>query len=446
MGLLRKKLLNGDRKIGVWGTGYIGFSTMANYAANGVSCLGTDVAQSTVDTINQGRVPILNLEYWLGFPVEPLVRSGMMRATTSWKELLSEEVVVHMIAIPTEKDDKPWDDALIDVTKKISTIADQSRKEAPLVIIESTLTPNRTNEVVIPLLKAKGLKIGEDICVGVAPRRDWFISPEKNLKNLPRIVGGTTPATTEMMMDVLGIVCDRLVPAPDHRHAEIVKSIENAYRHVEITLANQLSLAFPDIDMVEVLKLVGTKWNIGVFHPSLGTGGYCIPLSSKYLLSGAKRSDALTILRATIETDEQMPRLVAEHLARRGAKRVGILGLAYKSDLKVHTLSPTLKIVPRLKEKGVEVKVHDPYYSEQEIEQIVGTETFIFPEGLREFDAVVIVAGHRAYRTVPGSMILKNLGKCKLIVDNIEEAWRRVDFSALGIEYHVAGDRGWLGS
>jgi UDP-N-acetyl-D-mannosaminuronic acid dehydrogenase len=446
MGLLRKKLLNGDRKVGVWGTGYIGFSTMANFAANGVGCLGTDVVQSTVDTINQGKVPIPNLEYWLGFPVEPLVRSGMMRATTNWKELLSEEIAAHMIAIPTEKDDKPWDDALIDVTKKISTIADQSRKEAPLVIIESTLTPNRTNEVVIPLLKAKGLKIGEDIHVGVAPRRDWFISPEKNLKNLPRIVGGTTPATTEMMMDVLGIVCDRLVPAPDHRHAEIVKSIENAYRHVEITLANQLSLAFPDIDMVEVLKLVGTKWNIGVFHPSLGTGGYCIPLSSKYLLSGAKRSDALTILRATIETDEQIPGLVAEHLARRGAKRVGILGLAYKSDLKVHTLSPTLKIVPRLKEKGVEVKVHDPYYSEQEIEQIVGTETFVFPEGLREFDAVVIVAGHRAYRTVPHSMILKNLGKCRLIVDNVEEAWRRVDFSTLGIEYHVTGDRGWLSS
>jgi UDP-N-acetyl-D-mannosaminuronate dehydrogenase len=140
-----------------------------------------------------------------------------------------------------------------------------------------------------------------------------------------------------------------------------------------------------------------------------------------------------------------MPRLVAEHLARRGAKRVGILGLAYKSDLKVHTLSPTLKIVPYLKEKGVEVKVHDPYYSAQEIGQIVGTETFAFPEGLSEFDAVVIVAAHRAYKTVSDSMILKNLGNCKLIVDNVEEAWRRIDFSVSGIEYHVAGDRGWLG-
>ncbi len=446
MSLLRKKLLNGDRKVGVWGTGYIGFSTMANFAANGVACLGTDVIQSVVDTINQGRAPIPNLEYWLGFPVEPLVSSGMMRATTNWKDLINEDIAVHMIAVPTEKDDKPWDEALIDVTKKISTIADHNRKEGPLVIIESTLTPNRTNEVVIPLLKEKGLRVGEDIHLGVAPRRDWFISPEKNLKNLPRIAGGTTPTTTEMMIDVLGIVCDRLVPAPDHRHAEIVKSIENAYRHVEITLANQLSLAFPDINMTEVLKLVGTKWNVGVFHPSFGTGGYCIPLSSKYLLSGAKRSDALTILKATVETDEQMPRLVAEHLAKKGSKHVGILGLAYKSDLKVHTLSPTLKIVPHLRDKGVKVKVHDPYYSEQEIMRIVGAETFKFPDGLREFDAVVIVAAHRAYKIVSESMILKNLGNCKLIVDNVEEAWGRVDFSSLGIDYHIAGDKGWLSS
>ncbi|MFH0848765.1 MAG: nucleotide sugar dehydrogenase [archaeon] len=446
MGPVKKKLLNGERQVGVWGTGYIGFSTMANFAANGVICLGTDINESLVNAINEGHIPIPNMEYWLGFEISPLVKSGMMRATTDWKELINEKITVHMIAISTEKNDEPWDDALVDVIKKIATIHETNMQEAPLIIIESTLAPNRTDEIVIPLLEEQGLRVGEDIHLGVAPRRDWFISPEKNLKNLPRIVGGTTPKTTEMMIDVLGIVCDKLVPAPDHRHAEIVKSIENAYRHVEITLANQLSLAFPDMDMVEVLRLVGTKWNIGTYHPSFGTGGYCIPLSSKYILSGTKRSDALTILKAATETDENMPILVAENLVRRGANKVGVLGLAYKSDLKVHTLSPTLKIVSHLREKGVNVKVHDPYYSEHEIRQIAGAETFSFPDGLREFDTVVIVAGHRAYKAVPESTIVKNLTKCKLIIDNVEEAWKRIDFSASGIEYHTAGDKCWLTS
>lgn len=446
MGKLRVELLRGTRKVGVWGTGFIGFSTMANFAANGVACIGTDVVQTVVDTINAGRIPIPNLEYWLGFEVGPLVRSGMLRATTKWQDLIENEVAVHMVAVPTEKDDEPWDDALVDVTRKIATVADHERHDAPLVIIESTLTPNRTNEVVIPIFEKRGLKVGEDVHVGVAPRRDWFISPDKSLKNLPRIVGGTTPKTTEMMMDVLGIVCDRLVPAPDHRHAEIVKSIENAYRHVEITLANQLSLAFPDLDMIEVLKLVGTKWNIGTFHPSFGTAGYCIPLSSKYVLSGTRQPAALTILKATIETDDRMPILVAERIIGKGAKNVGILGLAYKSDLKVHTLSPTLKIVSYLRQKGIQVKVNDPYYSENEVRDIVGTPTFSFPEGMKQFDAIVVVAGHRAYRGLSEATILKNLDNCKLILDNVEETWRRIDFSALGIEYHAAGDRNWLGS
>jgi nucleotide sugar dehydrogenase len=249
-----------------------------------------------------------------------------------------------------------------------------------------------------------------------------------------------------MMKEVLGIICDHLVAAPDHRHAEIVKSIENAYRHVEITLANQLSLAFPDMDMVEVLKLVGTKWNIGVFHPSFGTGGYCIPLSSKYVLLGTKRPEALTILKAAIDTDEMMPVLVAEHVVAKRVRKVGILGLAYKSDLKVHTLSPTLKIVPHLRENGVDVKVHDPYYTEDEIRRIAGVDAFRFPEGLSEFDAIIIVAGHRAYKAIPEAAIVRHLANCKLVVDNVEEAWRRIDFTALGIEYHVAGDKGWLGT
>jgi UDP-N-acetyl-D-mannosaminuronate dehydrogenase len=108
-------------------------------------------------------------------------------------------------------------------------------------------------------------------------------------------------------------------------------------------------------------------------------------------------------------------------------------------------LSPTLKIVSRLKEKGIEVKVHDPYYSENEIRQIAGAETFSFPEGMREFDAVVVVAGHRAYKAAPESTILKSLVNCKLVLDNVEEAWKRIDFSGSGIEYHAAGDKDWLG-
>jgi nucleotide sugar dehydrogenase len=441
---LRRQLLEGKRKIAVWGTGYIGFSTMANFAAQGVICVGTDVSEKIVSTINSGKPPVPNMEYWLGFDTKYLVDSGMMTATVDWKKVLNSDFAVHMIAIPTEKEDKPWDGALADVVTKIGANVSNS-SDPPLVIIESTLTPNKTDELVIPNFEKNNLTVGKDVLLGVAPRRDWFISPEKNLRTLPRIVGGTTPMTTKLIIEVLGIVCDTLVPAPDHKHAEIVKSVENAYRHMDITLANQLSLAYPNLNMIEVLKLVGTKWNVNVYHPSFGTGGYCIPLSSKYVLEGAERPEYLTLLKDTVATDSILPEIIANRIAERGFKNVGILGLSYKGDLKVHVLSPTLRISRKLIERRVKVKVNDPYYSAEEIKNLTATETFAFPEGLQEFDCVIIVAGHRKYKAVSEMKLMRELRNCKLVLYNLEETWRAFDWPSAGIEYNIAGDKRWLG-
>lgn len=441
---LREELRNGEKLIGIWGIGYIGYSSMAHFASRGVRCLGVDVDAQKVAQVNNGELPIHNIEYWLGFDTRPLVKAGLMKATTDWAAMINKNIPVHLVCIPTEKDEVPYDGILADVIGKLASFREKSPGVRPLIIVESTLTPNTTDRVIVPALESKGLKVGEDVLVGVAPRRDWFISPEKSLKVLPRVVGGTNSETTALMGEVLGIVCDTILPARDHRHAELVKSIENAYRHVEITLANQLSLAYPDIDMREVLALVGTKWNIGTYHPSFGTGGYCIPLSSRYVLSGTRHGDKLTILNSAIETDQNLPQQVAERVARSGARKVGILGLAYKGDLKVHTLSPTLRIVSRLKEKGVEVKVHDPYYQSDEIERICGVEAFRFPEDLGQFDAVLVVADHREYQAVPRGQILPNLKNCRLILDNVG-IWQGFDFSASSIEYHVAGTANWLG-
>ncbi|MGP8069986.1 MAG: nucleotide sugar dehydrogenase [Candidatus Bathyarchaeia archaeon] len=440
---LRRQLLEGKKKVAVWGAGYIGFSTMANFAAQGVSCLGIDISEQLVSAINAGKTPMPNMEYWLGFDTKYLVQAGMISATVDYEKVSSPDFEVHMIAIPTEREDKPWDGALQDVMNKIAAYLRKSRQQS-LVIIESTLTPNKTDELIIPIFEKQALHVGKDVLLGVAPRRDWFISPEKNLRTLPRIVGGTTPETTKLMVEVLSIVCDKLIPAPDHRHAEIVKSVENAFRHVEITLANQLSLAYPSLNMVEVLKLVGTKWNLNVYHPSFGSGGYCIPLSSKYVLEGAEKPEYLTILRETISTDTSLPSMIADWIVDSGFKRVGILGLSYKGDLKVHVLSPTLRMSKRLIGRGVSVKINDPYYTADEIKKITGAETFAFPDGLSGFDCIAIVAGHRVYRAIPEIQLKRYLGTCKLIIDNLEETWKNFTWPSTGPKYLIAGDSGWL--
>jgi UDP-N-acetyl-D-mannosaminuronate dehydrogenase len=248
------------------------------------------------------------------------------------------------------------------------------------------------------------------------------------------------------MQEVLGIVCDNLVPASNHRTAEMVKSVENMYRHVGIVIAIELAKAYPDLNILEVCRLVGTKWNIPTYFPSIGTGGCCIPLSSKYVLQGTQHPEHLEILNDVIESDTSQPYLVADVIAKRiGNGKAGILGLSYKGDLKVHILSPTLRLVGGLKRHSIDVAVHDPYYTVAEIQEIAGTGTFNYPQGLRNFDCIVIVPEHRAYSQTPKPVLFSNLRPGQLIIDNVG-VWERFrdDFKKNGIDYRRIGDAGWL--
>ncbi|HEX2295981.1 MAG TPA: nucleotide sugar dehydrogenase [Actinomycetota bacterium] len=442
----RRGLLEGGTKIGVWGTGHIGYSSMCHFAERGVRVVGVDVDPEKVRLINSGENPIFAMDYWLGFTPKYLYESGVARATTEWQELVSEDVLVHLVCIPTERFGKPYFEILEEVCSKLTTFRDVETAAPPVVIIESTLAPNTADNVVIPIFEAAGMKVGEDVLIGCAPRRDWFGTPDKSLRTLPRIIGGTDPATTEVMKDVLGIVCENLLPAPDHHHAEVVKSIENAYRHMEIALANELALAYPGLDVRTVLQLVGTKWNVGTFHPSLGVGGYCIPLASLYVLEGATRPEYLTLLDATVTSSEAQPKRVAQYLIdREDVRKVGILGLSYIGNVKVWSQSPTIEIVRVLKQAGVDVAVHDPHYTAAEIERLADARTFEFPGGLAEFDTVIVVAGHREYEAISHAETIEALASCKLVLDNAE-LWKDVDLAGRGIEYHLAGDRNWLGT
>lgn len=439
---IKEQLKVGKKKLGIWGLGYIGFSSMAYFAKAGVVCLGTDVREDTVRDVNRGKATIPNLDYWLGFDTVSLAEEKIMQATLDWKELISNDVAVHLITVPTEMHGKPYHDILKDVIGKLSAYKHIKTDHPPLVIVESTLTPTVADNIVIPLFEKEGLKVGKDILLGIAPRRDWFTSPDKSLKVLPRVVGGTTPETTKIMAEVLGIICDTILQAKDHKHAAMVKSIENAYRQLDITFANQLSLAYPDMNIKSILKLAATKWNVGYYQPSFGTGGYCIPLAPQYILEGAKYPEKLTLIHESMKTDFSQPKAVVDSVVKRGARKVAVLGIAYTGDLKVHVLSPAIAITKMLQQAGVEVKVHDPYYSAEEIKNITGCETLNFPEGLKGFDTILLVSGHRKYTYTKTLDILQHLEHTKLILDN-PGIWSDIAFPS-NIEYYDAGNAGWL--
>ena len=434
-----KSLLKSKKfKIAVWGTGYIGLSTMVYFAKKKIKCVGYDINKDKIKKINSGTLPLEDLKKWFGFDIKGLVKQNYLKATSNYKNLISEDFLVHFIAIPTERNGKPYYKPLINVLNNISKIK-KDRKQTPLVIVESTLAPKVSDKKIIPFLKRKKLIIGKNILLSIAPRRDWFIEGGKNLENLDRVYGSTDKKSTKVTKDVLSIVCKKLHTASSYKVSEMVKSVENAYRHMDITLANQLSLAFPKDNMREVLKLVGTKWNVEAFHPGIGAGGYCIPLSSRYILSQVKNITKLSLLRETIKTDDGMGKLIANSIAKRGLKKIGILGLSYKGDLKVSVLSKVIPLIKHLTKKKLKVKLYDPYFSKKEIYEATKVKVFNFPKDLPNFDCLIISVDHKQFK-IPKKILENHTKNCKLIIDH-DGAWKKYN---LKNNYHLSGDDGWL--
>jgi len=434
-----KNLLKSKKfKIAVWGTGYIGLSTMVYFAKKKIKCVGFDVDKEKVKKINSGTIPLKDLKKWFGFDIKGLVKQNYLKASSNYKNVITKEFLVHFIAIPTEKDGKPYYKPLMSVLNKISKIK-RDNKNPPIVIVESTLAPKVSDKKIIPFFKSKNLKVGENIFLSIAPRRDWFIEGGKNLENLDRVYGSTDKKSTKITKDVLSIVCKKLHAASTYRVSEMVKSVENAYRHMDITLANQLSLAFPKDNIREVLKLVGTKWNVEAFHPGIGAGGYCIPLSSRYILSQVKNKSRLSLLRETIKTDDGMGKTIANSIVKKGLKRIGVLGLSYKGDLKVSVLSKVIPLIKSLLKKKLRVRLFDPYFSKKEIYDTAKVKTFKFPKELPNFDCIIVSVDHKQFK-IPKKILDKYLKNCKLIIDH-DGAWKKYN---LKNNYHLSGDHGWI--
>ncbi len=425
-------------KIAVWGTGYIGLSTMVYFSKKNIKCVGYDVNKEKVNKINSGVLPLPDLKNWFGFDIKGLVKQNYLRATSNCKDLISEDFLVHFIAIPTEKDGKPYYKPLVNVLNNLSKI-NKNTKKPPLVIVESTLAPKVSDKKIIPFLKKKNLVVGKNILLSIAPRRDWFIEGGKNLENLDRVYGSTDVRSTKVTRDVLSIVCKKLHVASSYKVSEMVKSVENAYRHMDITLANQLSLAFPKDNIREVLKLVGTKWNLETFHPGIGAGGYCIPLSSRYILSQVKNVKKLSLLRETIKTDDGMSKSISNSIAKKGLKKIGILGLSYKGDLKVSVLSKVIPLVKSLLKKKLKVRLFDPYFTKKEIYKAVKVKTFNFPKDLKKFDCLIVTVDHKQFK-IQKRILETYLKNCKLIIDH-DGAWKKYN---LKHNYYLSGNRGWI--
>lgn len=421
---MRERLLAGKSHVVMHGGGYIGLTNAMSFAQAGVKAVVYDPVEWIVDKCHRGECHLVGVESFMQAKLADYVREGLITATANPSDTIIRSGLVHFIGVPTERDNEPWFEPLCTCLRLLKEI------NPSLIIVESTLTPG-----VLPSI-LQDLSM-ESHPIGTSPRRDWFISPEKTLKVLPRVYGADTKEIADAMQAVLSIVCDKLVRASSREVAIMVKSVENMLLHVPIMVANELTHAYPHIPIREVLQLASTHWRIPLYFPSMKVAGYCIGLSSKYVYDGAAHPEELSIINATIKCNSEepwfYPRKIAEVLGRDVS--VAILGVSYHADLKMHVNT----VVKEICETFPNVKIHDPYYSDAEVCQFFGKET-LDPADLSEFSAIFILVHHKAFtRMTPG--VLSTIQSGTVVIDNLG-AWERHRdfFASCSVRYYRIGD------
>ncbi|MFI5795990.1 UDP binding domain-containing protein [Streptomyces sp. NPDC051677] len=389
----------GDRsaRITVWGAGFIGLSAAAAFAQEGFRCTIVDVDAYRVRCINDGTVPLPGFEDKIHLDPRTL-RDGRLRAVApDDTEALAAQI--HLICVNTDRGGKAFRDPLEVVLKAIGS-AYRADKEL-LVSIESTVSV-RWLDLVLPLLTGATGLVEAGIHLATAPRRDWLLDPEMNLRSLPRVIGTQRAASQALVTDLYGTVSDVVHVAGDWTRAALSKSVENLYRYVDLVLTNQLATAYPDLDMAEVFRLAGTKWNVPALHPSIGIGGYCIPLSPHYAGDGLLGEGQLPLVDSALEWDATHPGRVAQWLTSKFDGPIGILGISYAPDVHVPQGSPTLALAAALSASGADVRLHDPFLSTEEVlARGEGASALSWPEDLASVRTLVIATPHAAYADLP---------------------------------------------
>ncbi|MCC6298126.1 MAG: nucleotide sugar dehydrogenase [Anaerolineales bacterium] len=433
---LKTKIENKTARLAVIGQGYVGLPVAALFADKGFDMFGVDVRADLVEKINAGINPIEGKEPGLAELLKSVVGSGRLRATTNYNELKDRDVFIIAVETPVDDHHIPRYDAL----RAALTSLAQVMKDGALIIVESTIAPRTMRDLVLPLLEEKsGKKANEGFYLGNCPERVMPGKLLKNLRTMSRVVGGMTPETSETMVALYRNTVEADLDPADCTTAELVKTVENAYRDVQIAFANEVALIAEAAggDVWKVRELVNKSPQRQMHLPGAGVGGHCIPKDPWLLVHGAAdRGVRLRLIPAAREINDAMPlhmvKLLEDALTELGKpildSRIAVLGYSYLEDSDDTRNSPTRSLVARLYELGAEPVIHDPWISKYNGDVY---------ERIKGCDAAVVMVAHSAYKELDLSR-LKSALNLPVLVDG-----RRVFDSAqvrsVGLTYHCIG-------
>jgi UDP-N-acetyl-D-glucosamine dehydrogenase len=353
-------------QVAVLGLGYVGIPLCLGFTAAGCCTLGFDVDGGRVLELQQGHSPLAHL------PSEKLhaaTATGRLTFTGDIAEVAGAEAVIICVPTPLRRHQDP---DLSHILSAGAAVAPHLQR-GMLVSLESSTYPGTTREELRAVLEeGSGLKAGEDFALVFSPEREDPGNHRSILGDMPKVVGGFTPACLERGLELYGRVIKKLVPVSNCDTAEAVKLTENIFRFVNIALVNELKrvYALMGVDIWEVIDAAKTKpFGFMPFYPGAGVGGHCIPIDPYYLTWKVREYNTDTrFIELAGQINRSMPYYVVNHLldamnhggrSLRGS-RVLVLGLAYKADVADDRESPSYLVMDLLRQKGAIVDYYDP--------------------------------------------------------------------------------------
>jgi len=397
---LIQKIQAKEARLAVIGLGYVGLPLVVEFARAGFHAVGVDVNADKVDRINRGESYIRDVPSDV---LAAVVKSGHLSATTDFSVLADADTINICVPTPLRKTRDPDISFIVSAVEKIA----ETVHEGQLIILESTTYPGTTEEVILPMLARDDFRVGEHFFLAFSPERVDPGNARFNTHNIPKVVGGVTPACTEAARALYSSTLSTIVPVSSVRVAETVKLLENTFRSVNIGLVNEIALMCDkmDIDVWEVIGAAATKpFGYMPFYPGPGLGGHCIPIDPFYLSWKARLSGfEARFIELAGQINGSMPEFVVskitDALNRRkksvNGARVLILGVSYKADIDDIRESPALDIIGLLRGKGAEVVFHDPLVADG-AHELEGVPRVALDEAtVSGCDCVAVITAHK---------------------------------------------------
>jgi UDP-N-acetyl-D-glucosamine dehydrogenase len=397
-----KRRLAATPTVGVIGLGYVGLPLAVAFADSGATVIGLDVDPTRVARVRAGESFIEDVSTeTLG----RLVTAERLTATDDIAAFKDADAIVICVPTPLGKSKEPDISYIVSATDAVAGVI----RRGQLVVLESTTYPGTTQEILLPRFEARGLKAGEDFFLAFSPERIDPGNRRYTLREIPKVVGGLTPACRELATALYARVTRQIVPVSAPETAEMVKLFENTFRSVNIALVNEFASMCRrlGISVWEVIGAAATKpFGFMPFYPGPGLGGHCLP-SDPHYLSWRVRLEGYEprFIAFADEINRQMPayvvQLVADALNDRGravrGARVLVLGVAYKPNVADTRDSPAIEIIQTLLAKGARVAYHDPLVRSLTLDRTTLESLAWRDADLAGRDLVLILTAHRGY-------------------------------------------------